>query len=226
MGAIQRESYGYQTFYANRVGEIQSSTDVRDWWWIPGSLNIADIITRGPSPADLTEESEWELGPKFLQLPESEWPKKSVQDVVAYARDEIIKMQKKTFVALLTRSQQRAQDPSRVQKAVFKDGKPPAAAAVHKLVDEKRFSSLRWLVETIAWTWRAAKKFLQGKTGNKAKWEAVPPSGAITVNERDVVFRDLCLAAQEGGNFPNTTINRLVVYKDPSSGLLMCGRRI
>lgn len=118
------------------------------------------------------------------------------------------------------------QDPSRVQKAVFKDGKPPAAAAVHKLVDEKRFSNLRRLVGTIAWTWRTAKKFLQGKTANKAKWEAVPPSGAITVNERDVVFRDSCLAPQEVENFPNTTIDRLVAYKDPSSGLLMCGGRI
>lgn len=35
LGAIQRESYGFQTFFANRVGEIQSSTDVQDWWWIP-----------------------------------------------------------------------------------------------------------------------------------------------------------------------------------------------
>ena len=77
LGAIQSESYGYQTFFANRVGEIQSSTDKQDWWWIPGQPIIADIITRGVSPDDLTEESEWQSGPQFLQLPESEWPKKS-----------------------------------------------------------------------------------------------------------------------------------------------------
>ncbi|XP_060757417.1 methyltransferase-like protein 23 isoform X2 [Neoarius graeffei] len=58
LGAIQRESYGYQTFYANRVGEIQSSTDIRDWWWIPGAENIADIITRGASPDDLIKKSK------------------------------------------------------------------------------------------------------------------------------------------------------------------------
>lgn len=226
LGAIQRESYGYQTFYANRVGEVQSSTDIRDWWWIPGSLNIADILTRGASPADLTEDSEWQLGPKFLQLPESEWPKKSAQDVTAHARDNIIKMQKKTFVAVLTRSQQKAQDPAKVQKTEFKVLKPPAAAAVHRLFDEKRFSNLRRLVGTVAWTWRAAKKFLQGKTGKKEKWEAVPSSGVIAVKEREVVFRDLCLTAQEGVHFPNTTIDRLVVHKEPSSGLLMCGGSI
>ncbi|KAK7918661.1 hypothetical protein WMY93_009945 [Mugilogobius chulae] len=49
LGAIQRESYGYQTFFANRIGEIQSSTNVDDWWWIPGPVNIADIITEGQS---------------------------------------------------------------------------------------------------------------------------------------------------------------------------------
>lgn len=61
LGAIQHESYGYQTFYENWVGEIQSSTDLRDWYWMPGSLNIADIITRGATPADLTKESNWQL---------------------------------------------------------------------------------------------------------------------------------------------------------------------
>lgn len=34
LGAIQRDSYGYQTFFANRVGEIQRSTSVEDWRWI------------------------------------------------------------------------------------------------------------------------------------------------------------------------------------------------
>ena len=101
LGAIQRESYVYQTFFANRVGEIQSSTDVRDWWWIPGPANIADIITRGARPDDLTEESRWQSGPEFLQLPESEWPKKSAKDVAAQARDNITQIQKKPLLLYL-----------------------------------------------------------------------------------------------------------------------------
>lgn len=60
---LQRERY--QTFFANRVGEIQSSTNVQDWWWIPGSANIADIITRGASPAYLTKEA---VGSKFPSI--------------------------------------------------------------------------------------------------------------------------------------------------------------
>lgn len=223
LGAIQRESYGYQTFFANRVGEIQSATDIRDWWWIPGSVNIADIITRGACPNDLTENSEWQLGPQFLQLPEDEWPKKSAKDVAVQARNNITKMQRKTFVAVLTRSQQKG-DPG-VQETESKLRRP-LVAAVQKLLDEKRFSTLRRLVGVIAWMWRAAKKFLCAKMEEKGKWEAIPSSGVITVSERENAFLNLCLAAQEGIHFPNTTTDRLVVYKDQASGLLMCGGRI
>ncbi|KAL3991581.1 G protein-coupled receptor kinase [Sarotherodon galilaeus] len=113
LGAIQRESYGFQTFFANRVGEIQSSTDVQDWWWIPGSANIADILTRGASPNALTEDSEWQSGPKFLQLPENEWLKKSAGEVAAQAREKVTKLQKKAFVAVLTRIHTNAAQDSR-----------------------------------------------------------------------------------------------------------------
>lgn len=56
--AIQKDSYGYHTFFANRVGNIQKADSVEDWWWIPGDLNIADIITRGATPEDLRRGSE------------------------------------------------------------------------------------------------------------------------------------------------------------------------
>lgn len=222
LGAIQRESYGYQTFFANRVGEIQSSTDVQDWWWIPGPANIADIITRGASPDALTEDSEWQSGPKFLQLPDDEWPKKSARDVAAQARDKVTRIQKKTFVALLSRCRLKtAQNPAQLEYE-----RPPAGAAVRHLVDGKRFSNLRRLIGTVAWIWRATKKFLSAKTRDQEMWEAVPSSGILTVRERRDVFRDLCLAAQEGVNFPGTTTDRLVVYRDQTSGLLVCGGRI
>nr|XP_054587186.1 uncharacterized protein LOC129152930 [Nothobranchius furzeri] len=100
LGAIQRESYGFQTFFANRVDDIQSSTDIQDWWWIPGPANIADVITRGASPNALTDDSEWQSGPKFLQLPDDEWPNKSARDITAHARDKVTSIRKKTFVVI------------------------------------------------------------------------------------------------------------------------------
>lgn len=114
LGAIHGESYGFQTFFANRIGEIQSSTQLQDWWWIPGRLNIADIITRGAGPKELDENSPWQQGPKFLSLPADEWPIKSAKDVSATARENVGRMQKKSFAAALTRVQAKKEPPDQV----------------------------------------------------------------------------------------------------------------
>ena len=39
---ISKESYGFNTFAANRISEIQSKTEVSEWYWVNGTLNIAD----------------------------------------------------------------------------------------------------------------------------------------------------------------------------------------
>ena len=49
-GMIGKGSYGFDTFEANRVGEIEVGTNQTEWFWIPGSMNTADLITRGCSP--------------------------------------------------------------------------------------------------------------------------------------------------------------------------------
>ena len=71
---IQKETYGFNTFAATRVGEIQEGTNVTDWYWIPGDYNTADWLTRGKSPKDIGMDSVWQKGPEFLTKPESEWP--------------------------------------------------------------------------------------------------------------------------------------------------------
>lgn len=38
--AIQHDSYGYQTFFANRIGEIQKKGASSDWWWIQGICTL------------------------------------------------------------------------------------------------------------------------------------------------------------------------------------------
>ncbi len=103
LGAIQRASYSYQSFFANRIGEIQRTTPVKDWWWIPSDLNIADIITRGGSTKDLKEDSVWQRGPVFLGWPVEDWQMKSAAEVATAARENINKLQKKIFSAILTR---------------------------------------------------------------------------------------------------------------------------
>lgn len=77
------ESYGNQTFFANRVGEIQRSPSVEDRMWIPGQLNVADLLTRGATPEDLEDGCEWFQGScKGLSKNWQETPK----EAAAYAK--------------------------------------------------------------------------------------------------------------------------------------------
>ncbi|KAI3359231.1 hypothetical protein L3Q82_002750 [Scortum barcoo] len=267
LGAIQRDSYGYQTFFANRVGEIQKSTSVDDWWWISGDLNVADIITRGATPADLQENSVWQNGPEFLKQPVKEWPKKSAKEVTAYAKEGIDRLQRKSFSAALTRSQvkkNRGDVPSGAAipsspVVTVKDEKdhdvvqsspegnkpkspvrrPPAGSAVRRLIDIKKYSSLSKLIRVIAWVWRAAMKWKMVLTkssvtaSSRPKWEEISSAevkcrtkqAVLTVSEYEDAQRDLFLAAQEDAVFHDTTLNRLTVYKDKETGLLVCGGR-
>ena len=71
---INKESYGFKTFAANRIGEIQQSTNINEWARINGKQNVADVITRGLLPSQLNEHSIWQNGPDFLYMHENEWP--------------------------------------------------------------------------------------------------------------------------------------------------------
>ena len=71
---IQKESYGFNTFTATRVGEIQQNTNPKEWFWMESKYNIADWLTRVKKPNEINLDSAWQNGPSFLELPESEWP--------------------------------------------------------------------------------------------------------------------------------------------------------
>ena len=60
-------SYGFNTFVANRIGEIQEKTEPDDWMWIPSKVNVADWLTRPKKWQELTSDSVWQQGPKFLE---------------------------------------------------------------------------------------------------------------------------------------------------------------
>nr|AAD26627.1 unknown [Takifugu rubripes] len=231
LGAIQRECYGFQTFFSNRIGEIQTNSRAEDWWWVPGPQNVADMITRGASPESLTEHSIWQRGPDFLKDPIDTWPVKSAKDIATNARENISKLQRKAFVDAITRSM--ANDPK--QKMVTSKAesrRPSAGSEIKHLVDAKRFSTLAKFIKTVALVWRAAKNFLsflkdvENKYSSVSKWEAVSSKGLISVKEREDALRDIFLATQQGVKFQDSTRNRLVVYKDPSTGLLVASGRV
>ena len=71
---IQKESYGFGSFVATKIAEIQNKSEPSEWWWIATGENPADMVTRPTRPSLLGPDSIWQRGPKFLSKPVEEWP--------------------------------------------------------------------------------------------------------------------------------------------------------
>ena len=72
---INKTSTRFKVYEGVLLGEIQAATDgdMSCWVWMSGKNNTADWLTRGRSPQDLDEESEWCNGPAILYKPVEEW---------------------------------------------------------------------------------------------------------------------------------------------------------
>ena len=143
---ISRDSYGFRTFAANRIGEIQDSTNKEDWCWVEGRLNIADIATR---PFDrsigLDMDSEWQRGPAFFNRPIDEWPTRNETKVTCLP--EI----KKKFVGTV---------------------EVVSSASIASRMDVARFSQLNRLLHATA---RVEKLFRRFKIGNATYQHRILP---------------------------------------------------
>ncbi|MEE8327975.1 MAG: hypothetical protein V3R32_04180 [Nitrosomonadaceae bacterium] len=73
---ISKDSHSFDTFVANRVGEIRSKFSPDQFYTVSGEENVsADLITRGtvdPSKLDIT--SDWQNGPSMLYKDFNDWP--------------------------------------------------------------------------------------------------------------------------------------------------------
>ena len=64
---VRNQSREFKPFVANRIGEIQRSTNPDQWYHVPGAMNPADLATRGLSAEQLSSCQFWTEGPKFLK---------------------------------------------------------------------------------------------------------------------------------------------------------------
>ena len=132
---IGKHNYGFNTFVANRIGEIQDGTNPSEWVWTAGKNNIADWITRGRSPEEITTGTIWQDGPTFLQKPVEEWPiLKDIEyvDELPETKKMVMKADVKEYETLLSR------------------------------IDIERFSNIKRLINVTARVQRLYRKYRKG----------------------------------------------------------------
>lgn len=71
---LAAEPATWKTFVCNRISEIQTLTDVNQWYHIPSKENLADLISRGMSSEDMLDSTLWWKGPTFLSKKHETWP--------------------------------------------------------------------------------------------------------------------------------------------------------
>ena len=143
---LNKDSYGFSTFAANRIGEVHDKTNRENWYWVESSLNVADLTTRECSAVYLGENSVWQNGPDFLKDPIEEWP-----------------IQSKTNVARI---------PEVKRNFVGTTEAKTASSSIASAIDVTRFSKLTRLLYTTARIMKLYAKFKSG--GEEFKAEISP----------------------------------------------------
>ena len=138
---IRGRSRKFKPFVANRIREIQSFTNPKQWRYVPTNENPADFLTRGMTVSGMAEKVTWWNGPDFLEKEESDWLVNHVDTDVVLEEAEM----KKTDQKCSTRSNQ--QKGNWTLMAVFDEEQSWR-------ISPKRFSSWKRLVRVHAWILR------------------------------------------------------------------------
>ena len=78
---LNQDERPLETAVRNSVIEIRRLSDVRQWFHIDGTLNIADLGTRDASVSDISLGSEWQDGKPWMTLPRSQMPLKTIEEI-------------------------------------------------------------------------------------------------------------------------------------------------
>ena len=89
----------WHTFVANRVSDIQTHSDLNEWFHVRSHDNPADLLSRGMTSSTLAESYLWWHGPSWLSQDNSKWPRQSYQ----IAQIKLLEM--KQGVTIITKTQ-------------------------------------------------------------------------------------------------------------------------
>ena len=164
---VDKASYGFNTFTGNRIGEIHQMSSAEEWYWISGKDNVADMITRGCEPSKLGVGSIWQNGPKFLALPEDQWPINKETDV-----KEIPERRRCEFTGMAYSKEEGFVGPMDSEDTLI------------KRIDINRFSKLKLLIHTTARILKLYKRFKKnGVNEAKIKPEDIHDAEILWIKE-------------------------------------------
>ena len=78
---LNQDERPLETAVRNSVIEIRRLSDVRQWFHIDGTLNIADLGTRDTAVSDISLNSEWQNGKPWMILPRSQMPLRTIEEI-------------------------------------------------------------------------------------------------------------------------------------------------
>ena len=230
LGAISKESYGFSTFFANRVGEIRSSSSADDWFWIPSEDNPADLLTRGTPPDQLDMGSFWQSGPEWLLRMESDWP----ISIKITEEDEfqVMKLQRKAFSKAATRSKARTDYESCATQNLSTDSLQCSSfnkiqlQNLEKCLHIEDHSSFTKLVLSTAalqvlghaWTKEHHSRPIHVNSRSRLVLSLTPEQ----LNKAKILLFRICQLHLD----KHSSLERLVSFQDENSGLLLTSGRL
>ncbi|XP_064094411.1 uncharacterized protein LOC135206858 [Macrobrachium nipponense] len=60
LGQLRHEPYKFNMWTASRISEIQTLTDIRDWYHVDSGNNVADDASRGLNPSEMGKDYRWQ----------------------------------------------------------------------------------------------------------------------------------------------------------------------
>ena len=173
---IRGRGRDFRPFVANRIGEIQISTEPAQWQHVPTEQNPADMCSRGTGPSELAKSPLWWDGPEWLCKEKSAWPKMQPTDrPKAMQEMKAVRKQKMETTAHVTLQMSQTQNVAKPCQEINRAG---------WRLDPKRFSSWSRLVRVHARVRRALHNM--SKKGEKQTSKVLLPH-EIREAEEEVV---------------------------------------
>ncbi|XP_028400806.1 uncharacterized protein LOC114523939 [Dendronephthya gigantea] len=132
-----KNNKSWKQYVQNRVQEIRKLSSKESWKYCPGSMNPADLPSRGVSGKELNSNELWWNGPDFLNRSEEEWPREpsACESTDSIAMSEVTKFSPTVIHSLTNQATQSKPD-------------------ISKIIECQRFSTKGRLIRTTAYVLR------------------------------------------------------------------------